>query len=398
MYRFNRQFVRELLLTLTWMRDKGVGQQELRDYCVGLLPENEDNNTPLQYRISQALTDPEVDYDEMIDSVLNQLGGSPQKSSLLIDKLADVIMNTYGNSILGVGNLGYLRNAILNPDEIDGLVERLNRKEMFCLKCSKQFEDYEAITFLSRSQLNGSTMAGFYCFRCAQPNLLPCGTPKCNHKIPLMKKIQNLLSRNGTCPECSERLKGGLSVPKPEEEEPETGRIETRDREIENAVFHRLEPPERPAQPQTRTATLAGQTWGEIRAAAGLPARYQVQPPAPTTRPTRLGDLQDRLNRAEQAIRNEPPAVAPPNPTPLDQEVTQRVRNFGEAMRELEQATIDQARFRERNLPAFRTVPREADPWAELNANANQTYWTVQGDAIVEAPARLGTIGGRITE
>lgn len=88
----------------------------------------------------------------------------------LVDQIAAIVSAPWAGNYLSPTVLKQLRKAILTTDEMAGLNERLNRKEVHCAMCEHKFQNGEAIILSS----DGAGTNLFVCARCASPTNIAC--------------------------------------------------------------------------------------------------------------------------------------------------------------------------------------------------------------------------------
>lgn len=228
MYRFSNSFTREMLMLLVSLRDHKIDPQEALKTCEkyltedGEVPEGADKNEQAIARVVRNFTQfgvPLQTLDEMIELVCSQLNGKEGGAQLLVDKLAEVVMGPFPGNQFGPPIVKSVQRAILNPEELDGVMERIIRKEMYCCGCGHMFGDGQMVTFGISTNNRHERTSGLYCHTCKMPSQMRCETPKCTHNQSVIKKILNLMYKNGACQACRDRKAKGETGPPPPEEE-----------------------------------------------------------------------------------------------------------------------------------------------------------------------------------
>ena len=135
-------------------------------------------------------------YDEMIVELADQLLVDSEKGfkdGSLIDRLVRILGLPYARNTLNSRVLVDLRKALLLPDEMAQLGERLEQKEMRCAGCTHQFVNHEMVTV---SKDGHDTL--IHCMKCHRPSFVPC--LKCDDRaVAVDKKLHKLLEQQWDC-------------------------------------------------------------------------------------------------------------------------------------------------------------------------------------------------------
>lgn len=108
----------------------------------------------------------------------------------IISAIVDILQDHYTRNVLSGGTLGYLRKAILVPQELKAWKDHIAGKDRCCSSCGHKLLAGEMTTFHPDSFHE----AGFICARCDWPKAIPCEEPGCNDYLP-MKRGASLQTR-----------------------------------------------------------------------------------------------------------------------------------------------------------------------------------------------------------
>lgn len=129
---------------------------------------------------------------EMADQLLVEEVKGP-KDGTLIDRMVRVIGLPYARNALGARVLRDLRTALLLPDEMAQLGERLEAREMSCHMCRHIFQNNEMVTLLK----DGHDVL-MYCTRCHKPGIVSCTLCE-EMSVGIDKKLHKLLEQVYDC-------------------------------------------------------------------------------------------------------------------------------------------------------------------------------------------------------
>lgn len=159
------------------------------------------------------VTDKSASLNELIDLLFKKLDedvrGRGEQD--LVDRIVQVLQLPYARNTLSGDTLRRLRQAILLPGEMGGLMARLERKEMSCINCGQNLHMGESVT-ITQNEHGETTLS---CHRCSTPTSVSCAS--CHEAAPLSAKAQTAMARM-QCPKCQEK---GMKVGKGKGEEKE---------------------------------------------------------------------------------------------------------------------------------------------------------------------------------
>lgn len=287
MFRFYKTVVVQMLFALVWLRENGFDLPRINTYVTenarGFRGEDESLNL-LIYNLSR-----KEGYGSMINmgsmiEVIGALkdqiseGGKPSKDKDLIDTIVRTLQLPNCGNVLSGRTLERLRQAILLPDEMAGLIDRLARQEWSCSACGHQFQDGEMGT-IQRPVLQGNNMrTQLVCSNCALPTFVACSNG-CKNSMEIGKKLFGRL-RSYKCKECA----GGKVEPGIAEVAAEVGvRVDP------NLWGVRRQPPPLDEPPQIgvpRAVLNDGQEWiRNLGNADRVVQQFWENPPAPLGEP-----------------------------------------------------------------------------------------------------------------
>lgn len=124
----------------------------------------------------------------------------------LISTLVETLTSPYARNGLQPF-VSQLRDAILLPEEIRGVVKEIRKADRVCMTCGVPFQPREVATFSTDGK-----DAGFQCTRCNAPRMSACPTEKCTGKMVLSDSISRFFVKQ-TCDQCKTRKRTGESMP-----------------------------------------------------------------------------------------------------------------------------------------------------------------------------------------
>lgn len=139
---------------------------------------------------------------ELYSGIGEQINQSPPiDTGPLLERLIGVLEAHNTRSILGGKTLRMLRNILLLPSEIRALESRLASGQMACMNCGRDIEHCEGMVV--RKDGERDSRFALYCFRCFQPTVIPCETPKCNGVVDMPDVVRRALKKtHGKCEAC----------------------------------------------------------------------------------------------------------------------------------------------------------------------------------------------------
>lgn len=123
----------------------------------------------------------------------------------LIDQIVQTLQLPYGRNALSGETMRRLRQALLLPSEMGGLLHRLRAREMSCGQCGNPLHDRESVTYVR----TGEGEFVFTCHRCAPPLTVSCAA--CDGTSPLSQKATTAMSKM-LCPICQSKRAAGEKV------------------------------------------------------------------------------------------------------------------------------------------------------------------------------------------
>lgn len=207
MLRQYRQFFEKIFLALLYIRFRKSSQpRDVVQYAIdswhhsvpGMLPF--EGMEKVQQCARQVLENSdglgEGSYEELLVELADQLNDDSTKSfkdGSLIDRIVRTLGLPYARNHLNSRILADLRKALLLPDEMAQLGERLEQKEMRCAGCTRQFVSNEMTTVMRDGH---DTL--IYCMKCHKPTYIACS--KCDERIvSIDKKVHKILEQPWDC-------------------------------------------------------------------------------------------------------------------------------------------------------------------------------------------------------
>lgn len=209
MIKIPNQMGRQFVALLAYTRDSGKALSAYRDHFFANWRrdrlETRNELTPAMRQGAAAAQDNwsrdnEVSLDEMFSTLGLQLSGREGDSSLIIDRVAEILTSPHAKQMLAGKTLEALKRAVLNPQEITGLDERLQAAEVHCTACHKVFTSGEVITMFHEPTNRGILKPQLYCTKCLGPSYLACSCVGCNEAVALTnKQLAFFAKKNGEC-------------------------------------------------------------------------------------------------------------------------------------------------------------------------------------------------------
>ena len=215
MLRFYKQFMSSVLLALMYMREGYV-----EDISSTSIIENGKRYKRGRYnpawskqvhytaieKIMNKFGDDHKSIDEIIETIATQIaniGQHPEAEVDLIDTIVSMLQLPYGRNVIGGETLRKLRNAILNPEELQKFKTRVLSGELCCGDCGKTLTNYEMVTFVK-----DNNSVRFLCTNCVTPRVKAC--PSSNRDceaVEIPAKILGQLNKvSSKCKVCSPKV------------------------------------------------------------------------------------------------------------------------------------------------------------------------------------------------
>lgn len=208
MFRINNKFAGKIFLTLLYWRDQfnmnPQGGNRIRESALSNWLNGELHNTkekPEWSRTTQNVFDImtsedfEFDSNKVLDDLstqINQQANSRGHESDLIETFVKILKTPRGLNILSGKTLDQLRKAILLPDELAGLKQRLQKEELHCGSCGSLLHRGEMLTLGVES--GGGVIVS--CGTCIVPRLVKCWNNK-EHVVELSPSLRKSIEK--TC-------------------------------------------------------------------------------------------------------------------------------------------------------------------------------------------------------
>jgi len=161
---------------------------------------NHEQSGDLQFTIDEILTD----FSELLSQ---NLGDDHDRD--LIDTIANALQQSRGSNFFSGKTLTTLRKAILIPEELIGLKNRLANGELGCGTCGADLKYGDMLTLTKES--GDSTVV--VCSNCVIPKFVHCGHTKgCTNSIEIPSRTRSTLSKlaGSGCNICKQKDKEKL--------------------------------------------------------------------------------------------------------------------------------------------------------------------------------------------
>lgn len=217
MVKLPTQVGRQLIAALAYLKDSGRGITNCRDYLFTNWGQAGDRTDyPNLRRIGRRAMDGwardhDVTLDEIFAIIGDQISSKDQDSSLIIDRVAEILLNPFARPMLAGKLLEQLRKAVLNPEEIVGLDDRIRARELHCEGCQRPFTSGEVVSFNSDPDNRGRQKVSLFCVRCLTPRFVTCNGKGCVDKMSIPDKLLNVFATSSK--ECEHMREGARVVP-----------------------------------------------------------------------------------------------------------------------------------------------------------------------------------------
>jgi hypothetical protein len=198
MLRFYKNMVDQLLCSLLYLRDKisesgeEITPEKIREYCLNNWYRGSDSSSPSRkirgavYNFINADEDSSynINVNKLIEEIADQLNSTnPNEDATIIDSIVRILRLPLSDNILAGRTLDQLRKAILLPEEVRGLTDRLNDIELSCASCGAKLIQGEMVVLRKKYTAKNNCIM---CLRCSTPTTVGC------------KQIHNDTVYNGT--------------------------------------------------------------------------------------------------------------------------------------------------------------------------------------------------------
>lgn len=205
MYRVYKDFLRQMLMVLLYLRELGYGFKQAEDYCYGNLyrvndgrywesPHEKDlvHNALSFFEHQGGKTGRSTHISTLIQLVAEQLTSSDANNDRdLIDTIVRVLGLPNSRNTLAGSTLHALQRAILLPEELVKLKDQLS-KDKHCASCGHLFVTGEMTCFLDQGNDGGA----FCCARCQRPSYIASDNdPKKSLNVKTFKPLSLALSK-----------------------------------------------------------------------------------------------------------------------------------------------------------------------------------------------------------
>lgn len=196
-------------VVVSWRREDGRnrfhndGQAANLIHTVNFLTERND----FEMNLSEMITT----LGDQIRAAQNSIGSSQDKD--LLDAIVRVTGLPYARNRMSGDVLESLKKALLLPDEIAGLKERLGREEMHCTTCGKKFMNGEMGSFI-----NERGRSSVMCTNCYHPVWIASGCQK--HSTEITQSVIKSIIKLGqtACETCKAEAISGVQPQAPGDE------------------------------------------------------------------------------------------------------------------------------------------------------------------------------------
>jgi predicted RNA-binding Zn-ribbon protein involved in translation (DUF1610 family) len=184
MIRLYRQQAQRVMVGLMYLRRLGYDFRQAFEYYGN---QSAPKDPVLATALRSALQDRETTQMGTIENFIGELapainadGKFQQADSTLVDLIVEICQLPYARANLSPRTMQELRRALLLPDELAGLNDRLRRREASCMSCGHAFQMGEAATVLT-----GPDGIILECMRCRLPMSVPCyASGDCDRNVP----------------------------------------------------------------------------------------------------------------------------------------------------------------------------------------------------------------------
>ncbi len=208
MVRIYKHAAEVALMALEWVRYQGYNVAQIRKDIGGRYPDNSSNIVYKKVMAAYANYDGKTTVEEsakIIATALEHDRASAGGERELIDRIVDVLKLPYSKNVISGSQLASLSKAILVPDELIGLSEKLKKAEQSCSSCGHDFDEGEIGVQYKQDGVRNSWL----CTMCYTPKKMSCS---CKKSMRLPDKLGEFLkNQNVKCDSCvGKKSKKGL--------------------------------------------------------------------------------------------------------------------------------------------------------------------------------------------
>jgi hypothetical protein len=147
----------------------------------------------------------DISLEELRAQIVEQFD-HPTHEKDLIDTIVAALQATDVGSVLSGRTIETLRKAILLPEELTELKEKLRVRTIGCNKCGRELNGYECVVMQENPNETHKEIR-LYCVRCAYPEIVACSTCKTG-TVRLPEEVVNSLRKARQCDDCKEKASG----------------------------------------------------------------------------------------------------------------------------------------------------------------------------------------------
>lgn len=196
----------DLKQSAQWVRDRLSGSGAAAEYGSGELTTRVGKEVYYLRNVSQVFNTP-GSMDDLLKDILDVLEQSAKSTSHngdgdLIDSIVSALKLPYAGNVLSGTTMGYLKRALLLPEEIAQFQGRLTTREMSCTQCGHEFRTGEMATCMRVGDGGGYA---FYCVTCYQPEYRICN--KCSRTVQMDTRLYKAVAKGAPCEVCAGNVK-----------------------------------------------------------------------------------------------------------------------------------------------------------------------------------------------
>lgn len=199
MIRVYKEFLEQCLMILLYQRHShGLRMDQIVQY-VSRSTWPDEIRTVVKASTFLGYTAPDS-LDDLIKTTVDQLLAinverKSGEDGNLINAIVRILQLPFSRNMIGSGNtLKALRTALLLPEEMGGLVRRLEARELTCVGCSRPLRQEEMVTI---SQDGQGVM--LMCHACMRPTVMACDHEGCTGHAGLDKKYRAMHKKTVDC-------------------------------------------------------------------------------------------------------------------------------------------------------------------------------------------------------